>query len=92
MDSGKILIGALAGLAVGATMGVLFASNKGLKIRRKQSRSGEDLIDDLRQKFEDYLEAVAKNLSIAKEEASDMMAKRNSQSQEDIKDMKNAMG
>ena len=56
MNSSKVLLGVLAGVAAGALAGILFAPEKGSKMRKKIMRKGEDSIDDLTDKFENLLE------------------------------------
>jgi gas vesicle protein len=62
MDSGKALLGVLAGLAAGAVLGVLFAPEKGDSTRKNITKKGEDLADALNrkidEKFEDLLRSV----------------------------------
>ena len=40
MSTGKIVVGVLAGVAVGALLGVLFAPDKGSETRKKISKGG----------------------------------------------------
>lgn len=75
MSSGKILIGALAGLATGLTLGILFAPDKGSKTRKKISSKTEDMAGDLKDKFNQFVEGVTNQFSTAKEKASDMADK-----------------
>jgi len=49
MNSGKVLLGVLAGLAAGALLGVLFAPEKGSDTRKKISKKGEDYADSLKE-------------------------------------------
>ncbi len=48
MNTGKLLLGVIAGAAIGAALGVLFAPEKGSVTRKKISRKGEDLWGDLK--------------------------------------------
>lgn len=38
MNSGKVVLGALAGLAAGALLGILFAPDKGSETRKKSRK------------------------------------------------------
>lgn len=60
----SLIAGILAGAAAGAALGILYAPDKGTETRRKITRKGEELRDNLRQKFEG-----------AKEEASELLDK-----------------
>lgn len=55
METGKIVAGVLAGVAVGAILGVLFAPNKGSETRQKLSDSVKGLGKDLADQAEGYL-------------------------------------
>ena len=50
-NTGKILVAIVAGAAVGAILGVLFAPDKGSETRRKISEQGEKLADSIKDKF-----------------------------------------
>ena len=75
MDSGKLVLGVLAGLAAGAALGVLFAPDKGVNSRRKISQGGQDYLDNLKTKFEDFLITATNELEYAKSEAENLMDK-----------------
>ncbi len=59
MNSGKIIIGALAGLAAGALIGVLFAPDKGSESRGKIVKKGEDYLDSVKVKFNSLLDSIS---------------------------------
>jgi gas vesicle protein len=69
MSAGKILLGVLAGVAVGATVGVLFAPDKGSATRKKISKRGGDYAEELEQKFNEFVEGISKEFKSVKEEA-----------------------
>jgi gas vesicle protein len=72
MGSGKVLLGVLAGVAVGATLGILFAPDKGSTTRKKISRKGDDYAEELEEKFNDFVEGISKQFEAVKEEATQM--------------------
>ena len=69
MSSGKVLLGVLAGMAVGLALGVLFAPDKGWNTRKRISKKGEDITDDLGDKFEEFLDSISVKMDEVKEEA-----------------------
>jgi gas vesicle protein len=78
MRSGKLLLGVLAGFAVGAALGVLFAPDKGWNTRKRISKKGEDLVDDLREKFDEFIDSIIVGADEVKEEAADFSNKAKS--------------
>lgn len=46
--TGKIIVAAAAGVAVGALFGILFAPDKGSETRRKVNEEGKKFADDLK--------------------------------------------
>lgn len=52
MSTGKILLGTLAGVAIGAAVGILLAPDKGSETRKKISRKGNEYKDGLKEKFD----------------------------------------
>jgi gas vesicle protein len=69
MQSGKILVGALVGVAVGATLGVLFAPDKGAATRKKIAKKSDDYAGDVSQKFNGFIDGVAKKVERLKTDA-----------------------
>ncbi len=69
MRSGKILLGVLAGVAVGATLGILFAPARGKSTRRKIARKSDEYADELKEKFSEFVGGITKNVENLKEEA-----------------------
>jgi len=76
MSTGKVVLGVLAGVAIGAALGILFAPDKGSETRKKLSRKGEDAIDDLNEKFDELLSTLTEKIETAKEEACKQMEKK----------------
>jgi gas vesicle protein len=67
MEKGKIVLGILGGVAVGALLGVLFAPDKGSVTRRKISKKGEEYLDDIKDKFDEFLDSVSEKYAEVKE-------------------------
>jgi gas vesicle protein len=72
MNSGKVLLGVLAGIAVGATLGILFAPDKGLSTRKKISKKSDAYADELEEKFNEFIDSITKKFETVREEATQM--------------------
>ncbi|MDZ4823682.1 MAG: YtxH domain-containing protein [Flavobacteriales bacterium] len=72
MSTGKILLGVLAGVAVGATLGILFAPDKGSATRKKISDKGGEYADEIGDKFHKFVDGVSKKFDSAKESVNEM--------------------
>lgn len=59
MNSSKVLLGILGGVAVGALAGILFAPAKGKDTRKKILDNGKGYIDGLKNKIQDLQNEVA---------------------------------
>jgi len=71
MNSGKVVLGVLAGLAAGALLGILFAPDKGSDTRKKISKQGEDYVDEVKEKIEEFLDSISQKFEKVKEEVTD---------------------
>ena len=70
MNTGKILLGVLAGAAVGASLGILFAPDKGSVTRKKIVQKGVDMKDAVKEKFDGFADILSgKNGKGTKEKA-----------------------
>lgn len=67
----NVIIGALAGLAAGALIGVLFAPDKGSDSRQKIVRKGEDYLDSIKKSFNSLLDSMSIKFNNVKEEVAD---------------------
>lgn len=75
MSTGKILLGVLAGATVGAALSLLFAPERGSTTRQQISEKTEDILENLKNKFEDLISSASKEMKDAKAEAEDIYAK-----------------
>ena len=70
MSAEKVLIGVVAGMAVGAIVGVLFAPDKGSETRSKIVSKGEDTIHGLKLKVSNLMDMLAEKLHEEEREVS----------------------
>jgi gas vesicle protein len=68
MSSGKVLLGMLTGVAVGTTLGILFAPNKGVDTRKKITNQGNDLTDSLLSKFNGIMDTMSSRMDMMKDD------------------------
>lgn len=59
MSTGKVVLGALAGLALGAALGILFAPEKGKTTRKKISKKSRDYAEDMTDKFNELIDTLS---------------------------------
>lgn len=79
MNSSKVLLGVLGGVAAGAIAGILFAPAKGSKTRKRIVNKGKGYANDVKDKFEqatkDFSDQYETILQVSKELVSDHQEK-----------------
>ncbi len=78
MNSGKVVLGALVGVAAGALIGILFAPDKGSEIRSKIVKQGEDYLDSIKGRFNSLLDSISGMYNGGKAETSHVTEKSRS--------------
>jgi len=84
MSTGKVLLGVLAGIAVGATLGILFAPDKGSTTRKKISEKGDEYADELGEKFNTLVDSVKEKYATVKGQATGMAGRAKAKAEETI--------
>lgn len=69
MSTGKVLLGALAGFAMGAIAGILFAPEKGSKTRKRIMDKSGDYADEIKSKFNEMLVTIEEKMEVLKHDA-----------------------
>jgi len=75
MNLKKVMLGIVVGAAVGAILGVLFAPAKGSATRKRIARKGADFAEDVKEKFNESIDALTKGYDTVKEGAMDLVHK-----------------
>lgn len=68
MNAGKLIVSALAGVAAGAVVGVLFAPEKGKETRKNISKKSEAYLRTYKGKFNKAIDKLAGKFDNLKEE------------------------
>jgi gas vesicle protein len=90
MRTGKVVLGTLAGLAIGATAGILFAPKKGSKTRKQIIDKGEDYVDELKSGFDKIFDSLTEKFKSTKKDAEGLVDKGKAKYDDAKKDVKNA--
>ena len=69
MRSANVLLGVLAGIFVGAALGILFAPDKGAATRKKISRKSDAYAEELSDNFNEFIESITNKFETLKDEA-----------------------
>ncbi len=85
MSTSKVLVGIIAGLAAGAVVGLLMAPDTGSNTRKKISQKGEGYVDDLKSKFNDFLDGFMNHVETVKDDAGDLADRAKSKIGETMK-------
>ena len=72
MDNSKAVLGFLAGTAIGAILGILFAPDKGTETRRKISQKTTDTANSLKDSFNDFVDNLKETYMSASDEAQNL--------------------
>jgi gas vesicle protein len=91
MSSSKIVVGFLAGAAVGALAGILFAPDKGSNTRKKIVNKTGDLTDSVKNSFSDFIDSVKETYSGAEDKVEKFADKAKSSMISAKNDIKNAV-
>ena len=63
MNTGKALLGVMAGIAAGAVLGMLFAPEKGSNTRKNISKKGDDLASALNDKVDEKFNELMNSIT-----------------------------
>ena len=75
MSLGKVIIGVIAGAAAGATLGVLYAPDRGSTTRNRFSRKSYAYTDELEEKFNNLIDSITEQFETVVEEVNQMAEK-----------------
>lgn len=90
MSTGKVILGSLAGLAIGAIAGILLAPDKGSTTRKKIMDKGDAYADELKSKYDEFRDSITEKFEGAKKDLEGFVDKGKGKFDDAKKDVKNA--
>jgi gas vesicle protein len=75
MKSGKVVLGAVAGVAIGALASILFAPEKGSVTRQQIKDKSNDYLDKIKTKFDDLFDSITEKFESNKSDAENLVEK-----------------
>ena len=75
MRTGETVLWTLAGLAIGAIAGILFAPEKGSITRKQIMDKSDDYVDELKSKFDEFVDSLAQKFESTKKDAEGLVDK-----------------
>lgn len=73
-DNVKMIGALLFGAAVGGALGILLAPDKGSETRKKILAKGDDLTEGLKDKFQDFLDEIKREMETVKNKTNVFMS------------------
>ena len=67
MNTRNLILGALAGVAAGALLGILLAPDKGSMTRQKISKKSREYVDEVKEKVDDLIDDISDRFASVKE-------------------------
>ncbi|MCH8555470.1 MAG: YtxH domain-containing protein [Schleiferiaceae bacterium] len=71
----KVVVSALAGLAIGAIAGILLAPEKGKTTRKQIISKGDDYLHDLKVKFDEFTNSITEKFESTQKDAEKLAVK-----------------
>lgn len=90
MRTGKVVLGTLAGFAISAIAGILFAPEKGSATRKKIMNKGNDYADKIKSRFGGFVDSITEKFESTKHDAENLAEKGKARYDDTKKDVKNA--
>lgn len=75
MSNGKVFLGVVAGTALGATLGLLFAPKSGRETRQEISDKTNEYADEIKRNVNEYVDTIKERFESAKEESEELSKK-----------------
>jgi len=87
MNSKKVLVGVVAGIAAGALLGILFAPKKGSETRKKILTLGGEFGNLAKEKFNELLDGIIEKFEGSKDEVSELTQKVETKIEDEFDDV-----
>jgi gas vesicle protein len=65
MKTGKVVLGVLLAATAGVALGLLFAPEKGVRVRRKIREKGEDYLEELKDEYAHSVKSLKQKVDAA---------------------------
>jgi gas vesicle protein len=91
MRTDKVVLGTLAGLAMGAIAGILLAPEKGSTTRKQIMDKSDGYLDELKSKINEFADSLTKKLESSKREADQMVDNGKARFDDARKEVKNTV-
>ena len=92
MNSKKLLVGVVSGVAIGAVLGILFAPKKGSETREKINKLAGEFGNLAKEKFNELLDGIIEELEGKKDEVSELAKKVETKIEDEFDDVSRQYG